>query len=113
MRVQLRRSGGFANQTPLMWSLDSDTLSPEQAQTLRTLVEQAQFFSLPPELRVKGAGDPFQYDLTVEDGSRRHSVVADDGAGEPRPDDPDAMPPLQVLIQWITATGPGAPVPAP
>src|SRR5436190_21916296 len=92
MRVTLQRSGGFANQ-PLNLTLDSDQLSPEQAQTLRELVDRAHFFDQPAEIRASRGADLFQYDLTIEDGGRQHSIRLDDGTG------PEA---LQDLIDWLT-----------
>jgi emfourin len=91
MRVSLERSGGFANQ-PFRLELDSEQLTPALAQTLRELVDRAHFFDQPAEIRANQGADRFQYDLTVEDGERQHSVRLDDGAG------PEA---LLDLVDWL------------
>ena len=88
MRILFERSGGFMGQH-VVGQVDTQTLSAEEADMLRQMVAQAHFFELPPSLRsATEASDQFQYRLTVEDNSRRHTVETTDMAA------PDSLRPL-------------------
>jgi emfourin len=84
VRIQLRRSGGFAGLTRTA-EVDSEELPEDEARHVHRLVEEGrldELARLPPE-RPPGA-DRFQYELTVGDeGSERsltvvHGAVPDD-----------------------------------
>lgn len=80
MKISYRRTGGFAGMI-LSYDIDVNTLPPDQAQELETLVSQADFFTLPAEISAETAGtDQFQYTLTVETGQSQHTVECGDAA---------------------------------
>jgi hypothetical protein len=92
MRIHFERSGGFAG-LQLAVTIESDTLSQEDVQQLRRLVDEAEFFALPSELRESTPGaDQFVYRVTVESAGRRHTVETTDEA---------APPTLQALLDWL------------
>ncbi len=101
MQVSLERSGGFAN-IPFSVTIDTDTLSRDEVAQLRQWIAEAQFFELPSSLRsprqsdrfVPPSADRFQYEITVQEGDRSHTVIVNEAAI------PEALKPL---VQWLTA----------
>jgi hypothetical protein len=88
MRIHFERSGGFTGMR-LEAAIDTQVLSPDEAENLHLLIEEAGFFDLPPELSAPVPGaDQFQYRLTVETAEREHSIAISDGAV------PDTLQPL-------------------
>ncbi|MBX3084873.1 MAG: hypothetical protein KF716_24775 [Anaerolineae bacterium] len=78
MRVRLEQDGGFVFMPGLhtVKEVNTKTLPPKIAKTLKRLVTKADFFSLPtkqPEV-AKGAADYRTYTITIEDDGKRHSV---------------------------------------
>jgi hypothetical protein len=91
MHISLERSGGFAG-IPLSVTVDTDTLTPEDAAQLQQLVEAAHFFELPKVFPATPQPDRFQYQIFVEEPGRSRSV----SVGE------TAVPPtLRPLINWL------------
>jgi hypothetical protein len=78
VRIQFSREGGFAAFPGLSKpiTIDTATLAQNVALPLEHLVESAQFFNRPTEINQPppGAADYRQYTITVDDGSRRHTV---------------------------------------
>ena len=92
MRIHFERSGGFTGLT-LVTTVESDTLSQQEEQHLRQLLDEAGFFDLPGLLQdTTSAVDQFRYTVTVETPGRRHTVEVTDGA---------VPPPLRPLLQWL------------
>ena len=93
MRVKLERTGGFAGIKRTAVA-DTEQLNDETAQRLQELVEQADFFALPEAIVSKSLfPDQFEYTLTVEDGSRVHTVTVGESA------QPDG---LRMLTEFLT-----------
>ncbi len=93
MRIHFERTGGFAGMG-MAATIDTGSLSQEEAAQLRDLVEAAGFFDLPAEVTGPERGaDRFLYRLTVEMEGRRHTVRTSDAAV------PAALRPL---IDWLT-----------
>lgn len=93
MKLEFERSGGFAGLT-LKAAVDTDDLPAEQAKQVAGLVEDADFFNLPKVIKTKGPGaDRFQYNLTIQDQGKPHSVQVGDGAI------PSTLKPL---LNWLT-----------
>ena len=93
MRITFSRSGGVTG-VRLRTAVNEDDLSAPHAAKLRRLVNAADCFQLPKQL----AADPkqpdrFQYELTLEDGERRHTIAIDEEA---------ATPALLKLFGWLT-----------
>jgi len=92
MRIKLKRTGGLAG-IPREWELDERALSTQEVQELRRLLRKADFFALPSEAGGPGrARDAFWYELSVEEGERKHTV---------RCAEPATPPPLRDFIEWI------------
>jgi hypothetical protein len=75
MHVQVVRTGGFAG-IAQQAAVESARLDAAERDTLIRLVKEAAFFSLPAKIEAQAGGyDRFQYEITVEDGERRHTVA--------------------------------------
>jgi hypothetical protein len=86
MRVQFQVSGGIGYFPGLAAarSIDADTLGEEDRRALKQLVEEARFFELPARTpAASGAADYQTYEITVEDGERKHTVVFSDPVTQP------------------------------
>lgn len=101
MRVTLTRSGGVGG-LRLSFAIDAGGLSPPEARELEGLLAAAGFWASPPQVSARAAApDRFRYRLCVEDGPRRHEVLAAE----------EAMPaPLRALVRWVE--GRARPTPA-
>jgi hypothetical protein len=66
MRLQVRRTGGFAGLVQESPVLDTAALPPEEAEELHSLVEEAALDDIGAPGRA-GGPDRFAYELTVED----------------------------------------------
>ncbi len=91
MRVALTRSGGFTG-TRAHVELDSETLTPADAEQLRRLVAATDFSAS----RSIASRDAFAYDLVVDDGGRLRTC---------RTDDASMSGPTRALIEWLLARG--------
>lgn len=96
MRLDLVRSGGFANlRVPA--HLDTSELSPGEAEEIEALVGQVNLASLAERSPLRGRGaDRFQYDLKVVRGEEEHRVIASEG---------EVSPELRALIDTVMARG--------
>lgn len=96
MRIQVRMEGGFAQIPGLSApkTLDSATLSAQDANEMRQLVQGANFFELPAVLNkpAPGAADYRTYHITIEDNDRYHTIQVSDPINDPR---------LQALLTFI------------
>jgi len=92
MRIHFERTGGFAG-LQLAVDITTDTLSQDDQRRLQQLVEEADFFTLPAELRDTSlARDEFVYEVTVEVAGRRHTVATTESAAGS----------MQPLLEWLT-----------
>jgi len=97
MRVHFQVSGGIGSFPGLAAprTIDVDTLAEEDRRRLKQLVDDAQFFTLASRIPApRGAADYQTYQITIEDGSRRHRVAVCD---------PVDAAPLQKLIDALRA----------
>jgi emfourin len=94
MRVSCKKTGGIAG-LEIYAEVDSERLSPAQAQEMKELAERARLFDQPAKPRVKSMPDQFQYEITVEDQGKRRSFVTNDAA---------ASDELIDLIDWLIDT---------
>jgi glutamate mutase epsilon subunit len=75
MRISWSRTGGFAGISQDK-SLDTNSLTDEENQQILTLVAAVDFFNLPTRIASQSTyPDSFEYLLTVEDGTKEHSVI--------------------------------------
>ena len=91
MRVSCRKTGGVAG-LKISAEVDSDQLSPSQAQKMKELVERAKLFDQAPKPGGKPMPDQFQYEIVVEDQGKKHSFVTNDAA---------ASEELLDLVDWL------------
>ena len=92
MRISFERSGGFAGIT-MKTAVDEKDLAPGEAQKLRQLVEEADFFNSPGKIMARSPQpDRFQYELRLEEGNRQHTVTMSE---ETLPEK------LKPLIKWL------------
>jgi hypothetical protein len=94
VRVEVRRSGGFAGRVT-EHAADTTALDPPAADELRRLVAELEAADPPRTARSRGA-DRFQYDVTVQQGTGRRRYTADDGA---------LTPELRALVEFAQRTG--------
>lgn len=87
IRIIFERSGGIMGRTTSL-TLDLDDLPADQAETLRRLLDEANFLSLPENLVARPAPDEFNYSITVEMDTMRHTVRASDTSA------PESLRPL-------------------
>jgi hypothetical protein len=90
VRVTIERTGGVAG-IPLRRSISTNSLSPGQQQTLKTLLENADFFDLVSYIK-PGSPDRFVFTITVETPTQTHTVKVNE---------PDISDSLHGLIEWI------------
>jgi len=94
MRIYFERSGGFTGML-LTSSVDTDSLSEEEAVFYQSKVEESGFFDLPARLGSPDAGaDRFHYRLSVETKESHHSIDFGETSA------PEALAPL---IERLTA----------
>jgi hypothetical protein len=94
LSVAERYVGGIAaGLPPRTTSVASESLAPQDAAALRAHVEAADLFNLPPRIGpAPTQPQAVDYEFTVEDDGRRHTVAVVD----------QAMPaPLQALLSWL------------
>lgn len=94
MRIDFERTGGVAG-VRLASRIASDTLPDADAHELTRLVEASRFFDLPGRIEEPTASpDRFAYAITIDDGSRSHTVQVSEAA---------APAPLRPLLGWLAA----------
>jgi len=77
MRIIFNRSGGFMGLKSSL-TINLDDLPPDQAETLRRLVDEANFFTLPKDPPARPHPDGFQYTITVETKTVKQTVHTSD-----------------------------------
>jgi phage portal protein BeeE len=90
--ITFDRSGGVIG-SDMHLELDTQNLSEEDASVLRRLIDEADFFNLPENLVVQPNTDEFQYQITIDDDERSHTVRVSDSSMEK---------PLHPLIKELT-----------
>lgn len=87
MRIVLVKSGGLAYIPTLNKPISIDTalIDSKIANELETLMQKARFFNLPEHINTskKGAADHRIYTITVQDGSRTHTIQVTDPIVDP------------------------------
>jgi hypothetical protein len=93
MRIDFERTGGFAGMR-LAATFNTATLPVDQADALRGLIDEAHFFDLPARIPPPpNAADQFNYRVTIEAASQRHTVDVGEAS---------ASPALHALLQQLT-----------
>ena len=79
MRIIYERSGGFMGLKSSL-TINLDDLPLDQAGTLRRLLDEANFFTLPENPPTHSNPDGFQYTLTVETDKTKHTIHTNDAS---------------------------------
>ena len=79
MRIQFERTGGIMGLKSSLL-LDLDELPLDQAQTLRLLLDESQFLTLPENPPTHSTPDGFQYTITVETERITHTIHTSDAS---------------------------------
>jgi hypothetical protein len=87
MRITFERTGGLMGRMVSLM-LDLKDLSADQAETLRRLLDEANFFTLTESPSINQKPDGFQYTISVETNTIKHTVHASDATM------PDGLRPL-------------------
>lgn len=90
MKIEVVQTGGFAGIYKKQ-QVDTEQLQPLDAANVQRLVQDADFFNLPPYVGAPLGCDMFEYDIAVEDQGRKKSVHVW-GVGIPEK--------LQPLVDW-------------
>jgi len=77
MQIIFERSGGIMGSKSSL-TIDLDDLPLDQAEKMRRLLDEADFFTLSEDQPTHPTPDGFQYTLTVETGTARHTVRTTD-----------------------------------
>jgi hypothetical protein len=87
MRIIFNRSGGFMGLKSSL-TVDLDELPSDQAGNLRRLLDEAHFFTLTENPPGNPNPDGFQYTITVETETNKHTIHTSDTSA------PDELRPL-------------------
>jgi len=92
LKISFEQTGGIAG-LRFATTVDTAGLSPEDAQKLRRMVDEADFFNLPAHIvSPRPQPDRFQYKLKVQGDNRQHSVTVSE----------EALPGgLAPLVKWL------------
>ena len=104
MRITFKTDGGIAYFPGLAkpFVFDSSDLGKKDAKKLQTLIENADFFALPATIgkTAPGAADMQQQILTIEDGSKTHTVKL---VSDPSPEVEALFDGVQSLVTKLRA----------
>jgi hypothetical protein len=93
MRIDFVRSGGFAG-ILLSARIDLEKLSPDESATLERLINEANFFDLPEQIKpASPMPDRFEYQVTVSSSQRTHTVTVSESL---------VTEPLRPLLENLT-----------
>ena len=92
MQISVVRTGGFAGLSETLAAADTDVIDRKAARALEAVVREMRFFSLPAVVGRSPIGaDLERYEVTINDGQRRHTVAYTD------PHAPEAEPLVRLL----------------
>ncbi len=92
MKVYFERTGGFAAiRTSL--ALDTDLLSTEESEKIKTMFEDADFFNLPQKSKTPEGADYFHYKITLETKDNKHTVETTDLS---------ITPGLEIIVNFLS-----------
>ena len=80
-RIIYERSDGSTG-NEIHFEQDLESLARDDAENLLRLIQEADFFDLPENLVVHPNTDEFQYQITIEDEDRNHTVRVSDSTME-------------------------------
>jgi hypothetical protein len=103
LAVHFSRSGGFTGRERSELHLSTATMPPAEAEELKRLVEEADFWNIPKFIdNGEPIPDGYSYGVSVTADDRNHGVSTYDGAGN----GPAAYPGFWVLLGWLSGRTP-------
>lgn len=75
--ITFERSGGVIG-NELRLDLELESLADYEAEHLQKLIDEADFFNIPPDLAANVTPDEFQYTITIENEDASHTVRTSD-----------------------------------
>ena len=92
MWIYFERTGGLAGMM-LNVTIDTGSLSQDEARYLLEMIDRARFFELPAEMTgIQKGADQFLYRITVESEGRQHTVQRSET---------DVPMSLRPLLEWL------------
>ncbi|AIC16635.1 protealysin inhibitor emfourin [Nitrososphaera viennensis] len=91
MKISFERSGGIGG-FHIRVVLDTKEMSRLEIRVVTNLIEKASFFALPSESKASTLADPFNYEITVQNG-KQHIVKRYDDTIETQ---------LRPLVEFLT-----------
>jgi hypothetical protein len=86
MKINVKRTGGYAGLEEELASVDTSRLEPGAARRVEQLLDGAGFFDLPAAAADDAVGaDMFRYEVTASDGGRQNTVSFSEGSPSAAP----------------------------
>ncbi len=86
MRISAKRSGGFAGLTEDVGTVDTAQLDEVTRSQIEQMIHNGRFFELPATVSGGIGADRFNYEITVSEGGRQHTVAfTEDGSPQTAP----------------------------
>jgi hypothetical protein len=86
MRISAKRSGGFAGLTEDVGTVDTAQLDAVTKLQVEQMIHNMGFFELPATVSGGIGADLFNYEITVSEGGRQHTVAfTEDGSPQTAP----------------------------
>ena len=101
MRILFERTGGLMGLKSNL-KIDLNELPAGQALTLRTLLDESNFFSLPENPAAQSTPDGFFYTITVESKTFSHTIKTSDSTA------PEELQPLLQELSLMARRRPGS-----
>jgi hypothetical protein len=84
MKIYFHRSGGLEGSV-IEKIIDEKSMNEKEANNLQKIIRDSGFFDLPYEIKTKrNYADAFNYNITIDDGIKAHSVKRTDTNIEPK-----------------------------
>jgi hypothetical protein len=80
MEITITRTGGFTGIPEKLGPINTDSLAKDTARQVSDIIAKMDFFNLPADIAKAGGADVFDYDTTVTDGGRTHTVHSNDNS---------------------------------
>lgn len=80
MKITITRIGGVTGIPEELGPVDTDSLEKDTARQVSELIAKMDFFNLPADIAKAESAEAFDYDTTVTDGSRTHTVHSNDNS---------------------------------
>lgn len=84
MKLYLQRSGGLDG-SMIEKIIDMNSIKSQESFILQDLIAKSNFFYLPYSIQtLRNSADCFKYEITIDKGTQKHTVIRTDNNIEPR-----------------------------